>query len=100
MSNLPCVAVEPPTLDPRIVAQQGKFTIHDLPWRDDLLLGKLENGGETRFTPPLAVPFSIKSEERTAILNGLELMGIRRPALFPDLDALGLSLWDQLALLF
>jgi len=76
------LAIMPEQIDPRIVAQQGTFTIH----APGVALEDLEGSGD--FLARIVIPASAREAMRRDLLR----MGVRPMNLFPDLDHLSLDL--------
>lgn len=69
---------KPPHIAPRIVVQQGCFTIHPSDYREKN--HNWINGPQVKFV--------IKRKNRDIVMKGLEAVGVNRGTLFPDLDGL------------
>jgi hypothetical protein len=87
------VAMYPPTVDPRIVAQRSVFTLHGA--RRDPIDKCCENNPESKDN------FIRKFVFRGlcgSVLRELQCFGISREAIFPDLEGLGLELRGRFTL--
>lgn len=78
---------------PRIVAQDGAFTIHSNPWR------ALESYKGATFRPGDVDIYAlycwlIKSDRKGPIIKELSGLGITHRIVFPDLDGIARSLWE------
>ena len=69
-------------IDPRVMVQQGAFTIHG----DGIDLAAIPP--QPHQTPPLVVGFRVERSAKPALRQLLERYGITRGALFPDLGSL------------
>jgi len=84
------VAMYPPTVDPRIVAQCSVFTLHGS--RRDPIDTCCEGHPEGKSN--FIRKFIFKGI-RQEVLRELQCFGIRRHAIFPDLEGLGLELRER-----
>ena len=76
------VAIDPPQIDPRLLAQLSKFTIHTTAKSLDTFVN------HERFLIKFYIPASSKKKIR----DDLDNLGIRRSTLFPDLENLALDI--------
>jgi hypothetical protein len=87
------VAIYPPTVDPRIVAQCSVFTLHGS--RQDPIETCCEGQSERKSNFIRKFIFKGISHE---VLRELQCFGIRRYAIFPDLEGLGLEIGERLTI--
>jgi hypothetical protein len=78
---------------PRIVAQDGAFTVHSDPWI------AIESYVSTDFDPSALhleafYSWRIPNNKKTSIIQELSGIGITERAVYPDLDGLAKSLWE------
>jgi hypothetical protein len=78
---------------PRIVAQEGAYTIHPNPWRP-LDCYRDEPFVEGNLDVERLYSWSIPSGSKIDILRQLSSLGITRRTVFPDLDGVARSLWE------
>jgi hypothetical protein len=85
------VAIDPPHIAPRVAVQRSRFTIHGTR-ADGLEATSNKSGSESRLFKII-----IPKRHVPEIKRKLTLCGVTRTTLFPDLDALGKELCDDLA---
>jgi hypothetical protein len=78
---------------PRIIAQEGVYTIHPDPWRplDSYRDDPFEDG---ELDIERLYSWTIPSQAKIDILRQLSGLGITRRAVYPDLDGIARSLWE------
>jgi hypothetical protein len=78
---------------PRLLAQDGAFTIHSDPWKP---IEEYEGKEFTRETLDIERLYSwhIPAEKKERIIKELSGLGITRRIMFPDLDGVAKSLWE------
>ena len=78
---------------PRVVAQDGAYTVHPDPWRP-LDCYRNEPFEKGRLDIERLYAWPIPSEAKIKILRQLSGLGITRRTAFPDLDGVARSLWE------
>jgi hypothetical protein len=78
---------------PRLLAQDGAFTIHSSPWRSiESYVGEPFEAGNLDIEKLYC--WSIPAECKAKIVKELSGLGITQRSLFPDLDGVARSLWE------
>ena len=94
----------PPTLDylkiiypfynsPRLVAQDGAFTVHSDPWKPIEAYVSTEFDCTNLHLEALYF-WCIPAADKVGIIEELSGLGITERTVYPDLDALAKSLWE------
>lgn len=79
---------------PRIIAQDGAFTLHSHPEHPlDKYAGKMFGAG--RLDIKQMFHWRIKKGRKPDLIRQLDASGIHRRVLFPDLDGLARGLWEK-----
>jgi hypothetical protein len=78
---------------PRIVAQDGVFTVHDDPWQP------LESYAKYDFQPKnldldRIIQWRVNRNSKPRIIGELSVLGITHRTVYPDLDGIAQSLWE------
>jgi len=78
---------------PRLVAQDGAFTVHDDPWR---AIEDYENENFVYGYLHIEAFYSwcIPAADKVVIIEELSGLGITERTVYPDLDGLAKSLWE------
>jgi hypothetical protein len=78
---------------PRLLAQDGAFTMHSNPWRSiEWFKGKPFKKGNLDIETLYC--WRVPAERKVNILKELSNLGITQRSLFPDLDGVARSLWE------
>ncbi|HYC79108.1 MAG TPA: FRG domain-containing protein [Planctomycetota bacterium] len=78
---------------PRLVAQEGAFTLHAPPWTPLEELAGLPCRASAMDVGEL-VEWTVPPENKPGLLRELNALGITERTLYPDLDGLARSLWQ------
>jgi hypothetical protein len=78
---------------PRLVAQDGAFTIHSDPWRSIESYVDTDFGG-TKLHLEAFYFWCIPAANKVGIIKELSGLGITERTVYPDLDGLAKSLWE------
>jgi hypothetical protein len=76
------IAILPPRVTPRIASQDATFTLHGTNHAGLDMLAQ-----NTHFSPLKLAPISIATNTVSSVWDELELTGVNRLSLFPDLDS-------------